>query len=344
MQAGRCFQQNRFVDVLVTLVLSVVIGASGCNRQQEREKPTVAPPDGTTAPHAFSVAAIVPQDCGDKGWSQAGCEGMQHIEKDLDAKIVIVTKVTPEAAQARLVELADEGHDFIIAHGMEYIPAAEKAAFERPRTAFAVMGQYPGNNRNLGGVNLREYELTYLAAAAATLASKSKTVAYIVGDFYGDFAPQEEHLLKGARAVDPQARVLLKKLGSWTDEAKARAAAREALNAGADVLIVNADVAGFAAWQEAKRVGAKVIGWVADQESLDPDTVLTSGIQDYNVLFVESARIHKRGQWEGKQYSYGFAENAQSLAPFRGALPAEKLAIIEKLRADVMAEKLEENR
>ena len=65
---------------------------------------------------------------------------------------------------------------------------------------------------------------------------------------------------------------------------------------------------------------------------------------DYNVLFVESARLQKRGQWEGKQYSYGFAENAESLAPLRGALPPEKVAIVEKIRADVIAEKLEENR
>ena len=326
--------------------LIVVIGAGGCKRQQERGRPTVEIPDGTTAPkaHAFSVAVIVPQDCGDKGWSQAGCEGMQHIKEELSATIAIATNVTPAAARERLIKFADDGFDFIIAHGIEYIDAAEKAASERPRTAFAVMGQYPGNNRNLGGVNVRDYELTYLTAAVATLASKSKTIGYIVGDIYGDFGPQEDHAYKGARAADPQARVLFKVIGTWNDKEKARATARDMLGAGADVLIVNADVAGYAAFEEAKRSGAKVIGWVIDQESIDPETVLTSGIQNYNVLFVESARIAKRGQWEGKQYSYGFAENAQSLAPLRGALPVENVAVIEKLRADVIAEKLEENR
>jgi basic membrane protein A len=278
----------------------------------------------------------------DGSWSQAGYEGLKLIESQLGAKIAFTASV-PEADFEKVFrQYATDGFNFIIGHGGEFISAAEVVAKEFPRTKFALVTTYPGNNKNLGAVAFRVGESGYLAGFLAALKTKTKKVAYIVGYDYPVYKEETPIFKRGAKAVNPSVQVSIKFLQSWTDAAKAKKVARDLVESGTDVLAINADDAGIAAIKDiTKKQGVFVIGWAKDQHALAPGKILTSLVQHVPVLVLEAATLVKQGRWEGKQYKYGLREGAHDLAPFQGLLTPEEEKTVMTVRDDILTGKID---
>jgi len=319
---------------LILILLSLI--STSCGGQS-----SVAPDAAKAAPGAFKVAMLLPSPADDHSWSQAGYEGLQLIEKKLGAQVAYTASV-PEADMEKIFrQYAEEGYDFVIGHGGEFIPAAEVVAKEFPRTKFAITSNYPGNNKNLGALSLRDGEVGYLTGAVAALKTKTNKVAFIGGVAYPSIQEQATLFERGVKATNPKVEVSIEWLDSWTDQVKAKQVAEAQVKAGADVLLADADAAGQAVIEVAKNAGIYAIGWSLDQHELAPNTILTSAIQRIPVLLLEGATLVQQGRWEGKQYKFGLQEGAQELASFYGLLTPEEEAKVKAVRADIMTGKID---
>lgn len=295
-----------------------------------------APSPIATPAKAIKVALVLPGPIDDRSWSQSGYEGLMLIKDKLGAHVAYSANVAPADAAGIFRRFAQEGFDFIILHGAQYLPAAEVVAEEFPRTKFAVVTAYPGNNKNFGALAFRAGEVGYLTGVVAALKTRTKKIAYLGGERYPITLEDTILFRRGVKAIDPNIRVSVEWVDSWKDSAKARRIAQEQVAKGADVLVVNADMAGTAALQVAEKVGIYAIGWNLDRYAVAPRAIITSALQRVPILLLEGATLVEQGLWEGKQYKFGLREGAQDLAPFRGKLSPEQEKIVQSVRDDLM--------
>jgi basic membrane protein A and related proteins len=300
--------------------------------------PTPSPSAASAA--SFRVALLLPGPKDDGSWNETGYQGLQMIQKELKAEISYTEKA-PEANFAKLFrQYAEDKYDLIIGHGGQFINAAETVAQEFPRTKFAVIAQYGGNNKNLGALTFREGEMGYLAGAIAALKTKNQKIAYVGGIEYAHGREKVALFKQGAAAIDPAIEVRDEWLGTWSDASKGKAVAQTLVKDGFDVIVTDADGAGVGVHQEAQKAGIKTLGWTADQHSLAPKNIVTSCIQQVPLMILKGATLVQMGQWEGKQYKFGLQEGVQDLAPFRGALTPKEEEQINRLKQEVMLGKI----
>jgi basic membrane lipoprotein Med (substrate-binding protein (PBP1-ABC) superfamily) len=214
-------------------------------------------------------------------------------------------------------------------------------AEEFPRTSFAVVAGYAGNNKNFGALSFRDGEMGYLTGVVAALKTKTNKVAYIGGEPYAHTQEHATLFERGAKATKPAIAVSIRWVESWTDADKTRQITQAETEAGADVLVISVDQASSAGLDVVQKAGVYAIGWSVDQHELAPDTILTSAIQRVPVLLLEGANLVQQGRWEGKQYKFGLREGAQDLAPFYGLLTPEEEERVKAVKEDILTGKID---
>lgn len=318
---------------VLAMLTCVVVSCSGVGGEQDRQLAS-----------NFKVAAILPSEINDSSWGQATYQGLQLIEKQLIAESAYTSGVnnqSPAQLENTFRQYAEQGFDFVLGQSGDYIPALEPIAKQFPRTKFAVLDSYPGNNFNLGSLSFRNGELGYLCGTIAALKSKTHKISLIGG--VESAAAKEVAILfeRGARAIQPDIQVNIRWLGHTPDPAMAKEVAQTQIQAGSDVLLVRAESAGITIHQLAKAHQIYTIGWVEDCYDLAPGTVLTSGIQRVPELLLQGATLVRQGRWEGKQYKFGLREGVQDLAPFRGTLTSAEEATINQIKTDIVTGKID---
>ena len=297
---------------------------------------TSTAPLPTNAANGFKVALLLPGPKDDGSWNQTGYEGSKLIEQELQANVSVLDSVPPEEFEQHFGDYAEQGYDLIIGHGGQFVEAAEAAAEKHPRSNFAVITPYGGNNRNLGAIAFRDSEMGYLSGALAALVSKTQKVAYVGGEAYETGKTKAAFFKKGAQAVNSSIIAEERWLETWSDTSRGSAIGEELLKAGFDVMAVDADSAGLPIHQQAAAAGTKTIGWATDQNKLSPETIISSGIQDVARMMLQGASIAQKGQWQGTQYKFGLAAGVQSLAPSYGTLSDEHVKRIEDIQAAIL--------
>ncbi len=318
-----------FTCVLAIATLAIAVS---CTPMPSHSPHATAPPT-----KALKVAMISTGHQEDGSWSQAGYEGLKLIEKTYNAQIDFKGRVADKDGEAPLRQYAEAGYDLIIGHSGGYVESAEKVANDFPRTKFALVTTYPGNNRNLGAVAFRSGEVGYLTGVLAAMKTKTNKVAYIVGDDYPVYKEEAALFRKGAEATKPGIEVATEFLKTWTDAEKGKTVALALADKGYDFFAINADEAGIGALKAVtQREGVKVVGWITDQHKLAPDHVITSVLQDIPKLVLNAADLMQQGRWEGKLYKFGLKEGIYSFASFRGSLSASEEKQFRQIKNKVM--------
>lgn len=324
---------KRFFLATITLLFAI-----SCNQST----PEVASSPDVSSASNFKVALVTTGPKDDNSWSQANYEGLKLIESQFNAQIDFTGNIDEEQSEAAIRQYAEAGYDLVIAASGAYPKAAEKIANEFPRTKFALVTTYPGNNKNLGAVAFRSGEVGYLTGALATMKTKTNKVGYIVGAAYPVYQEEEALFRRGVAATNSAVQASTAFLETWTDTAKATKTAMEMIASGVDVLVINADDAGLAALKAAaQQSGVYVIGWTKDQHELAPNKVITSVLQDIPHLVLNAAVLVQQGRWEGKLYKFGLKEKIYDFAPFRGLLTPQEEAKFQALREAVITGKID---
>jgi basic membrane lipoprotein Med (substrate-binding protein (PBP1-ABC) superfamily) len=321
---------------LPSLVLSLAAAlVTGCGPSDRAASDADAP---------FQAALLTAGPVSDAGWYAGAYEGLLMIRDSLGAAVSHQQTRTPAEFDEAFLSYASSGYDLIFAHGFEYQDAAIRAGERSPETTFIVSG----GGRFAANVVPLIFELeegSYLAGMVAAGMSESGTIGMVGGveipPVQGTFRAFEA----GARAVDPNVRILESYTGNWDDVAAAKEAAVAQLSRGADVIIHNVDAASFGVFQAVREaVAAGRIAWALgmnrDQNDVAPDVILGSAVIRIPEAFLDITRTWLAGELGGRPVYEGASEGVIDFVlnpELASRVPAELVTAIDDARARIRA-------
>jgi len=255
-----------------------------------------APETGDDAKADFKVGAIYINSKNDTaGYTYAHhhgiTEAMKQLGLDVDKQLFIVDEVPEDKTQvlAAVDTLVGNGVDIIFGISFGYIDALEEAAQEYPEVIFSHATGYKSNETNFNNYFGRAYQARYLAGIAAGLKSLqtgNNNVGYVAayGTEYAETASGINGFALGVQAVNPNAKIFVKKLGNWADEVNEKAYAEELIKSfGCGVISQHCDSAQpQIAAQDNKVFGC---GYNSDMTPDAPEAHLTAAIWHWDVYY-----------------------------------------------------------
>jgi hypothetical protein len=223
------------------------------------ETPTEAPPaegeteteeeETTTEEEAepFRVAVVMPSAINDLAFSQSMYDallaiqeerGEENFQFDFSENMFVV-----DDAAAAIRDYASQGYDLIVAHGSQYGSTLREIVPDFPETSFA-HGTTVETFVDEGIDNVYAYEARseqggYVNGVIAASLSESNTLGVVGPIETGDAKLYVDGFVAGAEATNPDVRVNVNYIGSFSDVGLASEAASTHVNAGADALTGN---------------------------------------------------------------------------------------------------------
>jgi len=305
------------------LLAAVCLGAAGDSAQPARK---------------VRVALILPGTITDLSWNHGAYEGLKQAARKTGAEIAYQENVADADVERALRDYASRGYDLILAESFNYGEAVLKVARDFPQVKFATATHYK-TAPNAAVYDWPAHHGGYLAGMLAALMTKSGKVGFVGGYEVPDIIRIAEGFKLGARAVRPEVQVRVMYTSSWDDVLKGRESAEALLDWGADVLAQAADGPGVGAIKAAQARGAYAIGYVADQNRIAPQTVLTSIVLNKAVAYERLIAEVARGTFQGKPYLFDMLSGGVEMAPYRN-VPDEVVARLREAERNIRSGEL----
>ncbi|MCI8565105.1 MAG: BMP family ABC transporter substrate-binding protein [Lachnospiraceae bacterium] len=331
---------------------------------------SAAAPSGTIDLNQFEdddigVCLVINTNLGDKSICDLSYAGLQQIGTDYGVRVKCIelggdaTKQVPT-----FIELAeDPDWDIIIAGTPNLRESLLEAAGDYPEQFFILYDAAVANADE--GVSSEDYPNVYsmehaqnegsyvvgAAAAMLTTSGDSKTNdEHIIGFVGGGQNTAIEDFLvgyiEGAKAVDPEIKVLVSYIGSFSDSAKGKELAMAQIDQGADVVFAVAGGAGLGVLAGCAEKGVYAIGVDGDQYEIlkddDPTTAaaICTSMQkkcDQTVYSCVSGALEGTLPY-GTYDKLGLADGVVGSADnenFRSIFTEEQIAALQEMEAKV---------
>jgi basic membrane protein A len=280
---------------------------------------------------------------GDQSFNDGAYRGLLDAKAQLHAEIAVLQSRSAADYQPNLTVLANKEYDEIFAVGFLMARDVDEVATRFPHRNFAIIDAVV-DEPNVASLTFREQEGSFLAGAAAAMATKTKTIAFIGGIDIPLLRKFEAGYAAGARQIDPDITVLVKYVGSFDDPAAGKEIAGVLLDQHADVIYIAAGKAGLGAIEQIKvRPGTYAIGVDVDQDGLAPGKILTSMVKRVDVGVLKLARIAATGNVPTGHIELGLKDGAIGLTSFkytRDALTPAQFHELSLLRTAVIDGKI----
>ncbi len=214
--------------------------------------------------------------------------------------------------------------------------AVRRVAAEYPGIAFVFGSGLGPADPNFSVFDNWIHEPAYLAGMLAGGLSKSNTIGVVGGYPVPEVNRLVNAFTKGAKEINPAAKVLVTFINSWFDPAAAKEAALAQVDAGADVLYAER----FGVIEAAKDKGLFAIGNMSDQNELAPDLVVTGPVWNMSPTVEYVLKQVASGAYTAqdlKDFSM-VAKGGASLAAFHAVeskIPADLLAKVKEKEAQI---------
>ncbi|MGE5073503.1 MAG: BMP family protein [Anaerolineae bacterium] len=316
---------------LVTLViaLSVILTACGAPAPAATQAPApTQPPAPTSAPAAtevpptaapakpFRVAVVMPSAKNDLAFSQSMYDALVKVQTEMGGpdKFEIAfseNMFVVDDAAAAIRDYASKGYDLVIAHGSQYGSSLQEIAPDFPKTSFA----WGTTADTFGQPNIFAYQAAaeeggFVNGVLAATLSKSKVLGVIGPIETGDAKLYVDGFKAGATTVDPNIKVNVNYIGSFSDTALAAEAANTHIANGADVLTGSAQMV-VGAVGKAKEANVLWFGTQSNQTSLAPSIVVASQVYHWEVVLKEMIAQIQGGTLGGKTYTINLANGGE---------------------------------
>ena len=222
--------------------------------------------------------------------------------------------------------------------GFDYMDPTIKVAEEFPDTYFENCSGYKTAD-NAGNYFVAIEEARYLSGMVAGRMTESNIIGYVAAFPIPEVVRGINGFALGVAAVNPDAVVQVVWSNSWYDPGIEREAAESLLAAGADVLAQHQD--STAAIEAAKEAGVYGIGYDADMNWVDDDTVITSAIFIWGPYYVYKVQQIIDGKWELEQFYGHMSDGLTDIAPYGGKVPQEVQDEVNAARDQIIAGELE---
>ena len=262
---------------------------------------SLALPSAVLAQGKRAVAGLFAGRIDDRGFMQAGYEGLVQARDSLAVEIAFTQGIQPQKdlLAAALRDLAQKGPAIVIAHGGQNNEAAKLVAAEFPDVNFAV------TQGNATGANLASYEVlqeqsAFLAGALAALTTKTGVVGHMSGIRVTPGLKGRAGFLHGVAHINPAVRVLTNFSGNQDDNALSHKVAKAMIDQKADVIFTMLNAGREGAIVACREGGIKQIGNVGDWVKRVPDVFIASAFADVGRAVFMAAQDAARGTFKGQ--------------------------------------------
>jgi len=341
------------VALLVLLVLMPVF--VGCQKKVEEPAAVAA-----EAEPVLKVANLINGVLGDKSFFDSAAAGMDLIKAEYGDKVEVKTiEMTYDETkwEPTLLDTADEDWDIIIVGTWQMTEMLQEVAADYPDKKFFIYDtsvDYSLGLDNVYSILFSQNEASFVAGAmAAAITTSDMPLANpepMIGFLGGMDIPVINDFLvgyiEGAQYVNPDTKVAISYIGSFSDSAKGKEMALAQYNQGADIGYNVAGQAGLGQLDAAKDVGRYAIGVDSDQAAIfadsDPDKaalITTSVLKRVDMSLLRAVKMHMDGTAPyGKSEILGFAEKGVGLAKndiYKELVPADIQTLVDDVEKKI---------
>ena len=236
---------------------------------------------------------------GDRSFNDSAAAGIERAQSELGITFTEASPNSDGSNRARLLQMAADGHDVVVAVGFLFEGDAAAVGAENPDTLFGVVDSAMMNwgadppapyGDNIAGLVFAEHEGSFLVGAAAALKSETGTVGFIGGVAHvgGLIEKYQAGYEAGARAVNPGIDIIsdyiteTPNFDGFNAPDQAKEIALAMYEEGADIVYHAAGDSGAglfqAAQEQSEATGTKV--WAIGVDS-DQYHTADAGVRDY---------------------------------------------------------------
>jgi basic membrane protein A and related proteins len=330
--------------LLLSLVLVCALAWSGASCQQQ----------GRAAGEEGKILVGIVFDIGgkdDRSFNAAAWEGVRRAARDFPIVLRDIEPGNPTSIEPAMRAFAERGYDLIIGVGFAQAPIMEVVAKDYPNMNFAIVdgaSELP----NVASLVFKEHQGSYLVGMIAARASKTGVIGFVGGMDIPLIHRFETGYEEGARAVNPNIRVIDNYVGvtdaAWNNPGKGKELALSRIGKGADVIFTAAGNSGLGAFDAVEQAGRDpqghanrfVIGVDSNQNMVKPGFVLTSMVKrvDNAVYQIVEDVVNKR--FKGGFHVYGLEADgvAYALDDYNRALiPPDVLKEVEAAKQKIIS-------
>ena len=299
------------VSTLLLVLSLVAVFSSACNPASygadDRSKVRVGIvfDIGGKDDRSFNAAAWAGAKCAESGkWP----DGTSCDKQPLGIVLRDIEPGNPTSIEPAMRAFAEREYDLIIGIGFAQTPIIESVAKDYPNIRFAVVDGF-SKLPNVASLIFKEHEGSYLVGMLAARASKTGTIGFLGGMDIGLIHRFKQGYEEGAKAVNPNIRVIPNYVGvtdaAWNNPGKGKELALAQIGKGADVIFTAAGNSGLGAFDAVEQMGKQngrathlVIGVDSNQNNVKPGFVLTSMVKrvDNAVYDIIKAIVDKQFQ------------------------------------------------
>ena len=336
---------QRLIPHVMTLLLVICLAA-----------PLAAATQATAAGQQgpLRVALLLETPTGDNDWNDSLVDGLHQAERKLGVRgsVVVAQPGHNDAALQEMFRTAAASNDLVLvaSSGLHEVLRNNAANFRR-----TMFGCIDAGVRapNIMSVTFADEQAAYLAGAAAAMLARQTTLpgirgAKMIGWISGEDCPAMRSLLggftEGARVVDPEMRVVNVVTGSFANAEAGRAAARNLMDQGADVLVLASGMGNGPALQEIKARSAYAVGLNTSKDNDLPGHVLTSILKHPDKAVYAIVASAASGHFAGKEILVRDLQNGgvgiTDMEPFKAAagknVPQDMDRRLRELRGEIL--------
>lgn len=346
---------KRVTCLLVGLLLLSLL-ATACNNQgygsedQSKIRVGIVFDIGGKDDRSFNAAAWVGAKCAATGTlpdgQPCGKQALGIVLRDIEPG-------NPTSIEPAMRAFAERNYDLIIGIGFAQTPIIESVAKDYPNIRFAIIDGV-SNLPNVASLVFKEHEGSYLVGMMAAKTSKSGTIGFLGGMDIGLIHRFLGGYEEGARAVNPNIRVIPNYVGvtdsAWNNPGKGKEIALAQISKGADVIFTAAGNSGLGAFDAVEQAGKQngrathfVIGVDANQNMVKPGFVLTSMVKrvDNAVYAIIDDVVNQR--FKAGFHVYGLAEDGVGYSMDennKDLITPEMLQVAEEARKKIIAKEI----
>ncbi|PIE32400.1 MAG: BMP family ABC transporter substrate-binding protein [Ilumatobacter coccineus] len=249
------------------------------------------------------IAIVAPSAQNDLAFTQSMVDAVNVLKESRDIQVDITdgTYIVEDAAAA-LRGYAEDGYDLVIAHGSQYGGPLQEIAPDFPDVAFAWgTSADTFDMPNVTAYSVRSDQGAYVMGAIAAQISESGVVGVVGPVEVGDAKLYVDGFKVGVMAQNPDAKVNINYIDSFSDVNLAAEAANAHVSAGADVLTGSAQMV-VGATGVARESGAAWFGTQANQTALAPEVVVASQVYHWEIMLAELLDQIAEGNLGGEVY------------------------------------------
>jgi len=301
---------------------------------------------------------------GDKGFFDSANRGLEMIIKDFAVSgKTIEGGSDPSSWEPDIQQLSEGNWDIIIVGTWQMKEIVEKLAPKHPEKKYilydSTVDYSKGNLGNVYSTLYKQNEGSFLVGALAALCTSSnlplansvKTIGFLGGMDIPVINDFKIGYIEGAHYIDPEVKVLVSYVGSFSDPAKGKELSLAQYDQGADISFNVANVSGLGLLGAAKEKKRYAIGVDSDQFLLFKDSdpkkasyIVTSMMKNVDNSLYRAIDLYIKGELKfGAVESLGIKEGGVGIADnenFRKIIPEDFRKKIKEIEEKILADEI----